>query len=162
MYLQTVTRITQLGLGQPVVYWAEPDPHSLGRNPLCLVVSGLSDDSTMASWTTRTAHLAMRPGGYTAEVRQENLVSPHQVPWHQTMRTVDAGLIELRHQLWRRVWLPACSWCPQAVQSVARYLTELGDPVCVAHATTVMPEGAELREWSTDAVARVYAALDLA
>jgi hypothetical protein len=161
MYLQTVTRITQLGLGQPVVYWKHPTDPEHDRNPLCLVVARVHDDLTQPSWTASTATLRLRLGGFSTEVRQENLVNPYQVPWHQA-RPTDAGQIEQRRLLWRAVWLAACAWCPVGSQAAARYLSELGDPVCPDHGKLVLPEGAERREWGTEAVARVYAALGLA
>lgn len=163
MYLQTVTRISQLGLGQPVVLWQHPGGLEPDLNPLCLVVARVYDAPGLASWTARTAVLQLRHGGFTAEVRQENLVSPHQVPWHQVSAR-DAELVEQRRLLWRRVALAACTWCPAVSQSPAALLTIKGHPVCADHGRALLanPTTSHRTEWAADSVAQVYAELGLA
>jgi len=151
--MQTVTRISQLTLGRPVVLM-----HGRGvRTPLCLVVGNVYDDPSLAAWTARTCTLRIRPGGWSAEVRQDNLVSDHQVPWHLVP---DTDVV--RYYRWCDVRLADCGWCPQGMASTpAEHLTAEGDPVCQRHGTLVRAAD-RAPEWHADPVAKVYAALGLA
>lgn len=148
-----VTHFHQLPLGAPVVYHRPDRPD----NPLCLVVTALYDDPSVARWTQRTALLLLAPGGFSLTVRPEHLRTPQGVPWGTTGPHYTAARLACH----RNLQTADCYACPALSQSRAVALTPAGWPACERHVAAYrVAERAQ--EWCPEAVAGTYALLGLA
>lgn len=155
--MHVVRSIDQLRLGRPVVYRPQNNPDV----PVCLVVAKVYDDPDAPAWTARTAVLRLRPAdretryGYRLPpvlVRQQNLTDRYGVPWWHLTATAQALAT------WRNVQLPDCEHCTRA----ADVLDQRGAPVCAMHRRgPASARESAGREWSDNAVARLYSALGL-